>query len=168
MNREEAIQFIKDELFVGENKVNELCEAVEILEQPITLVEFLGWEEGETYKVGWDGIREMSITDDEILIRKAGTKTKVTWDSQRNLPFLLNLFRNAEKVDKTKYYAKIKGWELAEGNIKYWNYTRFDNCLYLNTNSHNGSYETIFTKSEWNELGIDETNADFEEIEVEE
>ena len=62
------------------------------------------------------------------------------------------------------YYAKIKGWELSKGNI-YWNANVREKSLFIQGKSQVGIFKTKLTKYEWNELGINDTNADFEEVE---
>lgn len=67
--------------------------------------------------------------------------------------------------EEPKFYAKLKGWELLKKGDRYWNYdTEYDHFLPSN-NGYCSGYTTMATKSEWNELGINDTNADFEEVE---
>lgn len=65
------------------------------------------------------------------------------------------------------YYAKIKGWELINCEIDnvYWNLG--DGDLYVSDNSHLDycGYYTKLTKEDWGKVGINDTNADFEEVE---
>ena len=66
------------------------------------------------------------------------------------------------------YYAKIKGWELATSKNTFWNYRHIVerpilSKLYISSNE---SIESFYTIERWNELGINDTNADFEEVEV--
>ena len=68
-----------------------------------------------------------------------------------------------------KYYALIKGHELIddEGYLtcKYWNLSGSNGNLFP---SHRipgyGAYFTEMTKVEWNELGINDSNADFVKV----
>lgn len=62
------------------------------------------------------------------------------------------------------YYAKIKGWELSDLNI-YWNAFVERGSVFPQGKTQVGIYTTKLTKEEWNELGINDTNADFEEVE---
>lgn len=65
------------------------------------------------------------------------------------------------------YYAKIKGWELIKREIDevYWNLA--DGDLFVSDNGElvTGEHHTKLTKQQWNELGVNDTNADFEEVE---
>lgn len=68
-----------------------------------------------------------------------------------------------EIEEEPLYYAKIKGWEKAASG-HFWNYeTSFGNLLPSNNTQFEG-YHTKMTKTEWNALGINDTNADFEEV----
>ena len=68
------------------------------------------------------------------------------------------------------YYAKIKGWELASSRSVFWNYRHIIerpilSKLYVGGKEGVGSFKTKMTKEEWNKVGINDTNADFEEAE---
>ena len=68
------------------------------------------------------------------------------------------------------YYAKVKGWELATTTIVFWNYRHIVerpilSKLYVGGKESVDSFKTKMTKEEWNDLGINDTNADFEEAE---
>ena len=68
------------------------------------------------------------------------------------------------------YYAKIKGWELAAINSMFWNYHYIVerpilSKLYVGSKGSVDSFKTKMTKEEWNKIGINDTNADFEEVE---
>lgn len=62
------------------------------------------------------------------------------------------------------YYAKIKGWEVSRGNI-YWSLIVQDKSVFPQDKSNPRIHKTKLTKKAWDELGINETNADFEEVE---
>lgn len=72
-----------------------------------------------------------------------------------------------EVEQEPRYYAKIKGWELIRHKISqaYWNLEIDDLFVSDNGELDYGEYHTKMTKTEWNALGINETNADFEEVE---
>lgn len=57
----------------------------------------------------------------------------------------------------------MKGWELYGYNNYYWNYY-IEDKLFVDYKCENEHYKTKFTKSEWAELGINDSNADFEEV----
>lgn len=66
------------------------------------------------------------------------------------------------------YYAKVKGWELTNNKNIFWNYRSvllssiFSRLCFGDKESDN-IVKTKLTKEEWNELGINDTNADFDE-----
>ena len=63
------------------------------------------------------------------------------------------------------YYAKIKGWEHVGTSSYYFGYDEDNDSLevtYLNCNYH---FAFSLTKEHWSKLGINATNADFEEVE---
>ena len=73
------------------------------------------------------------------------------------------------EVEEQLYYAKIKGWELTTNENVFWNYcsTIFNpifSRLRVNNKEDKDLVKTKMTKEEWNELGINDTNADFEEV----
>ena len=65
------------------------------------------------------------------------------------------------------YYAKIKGWKLIKREVDevYWNLG--DGDLFVSDNGElvTGGHHTKLTKQQWNKLGINENNADFEKVE---
>lgn len=68
------------------------------------------------------------------------------------------------------YYAKIKGWALSSSKSSFWNYRSVVEVptlpiLYIGDKEGGEFFKTKMTKEEWNNLGINETNADFEEVE---
>ncbi|MDY3050688.1 MAG: hypothetical protein SOR31_03530 [Parvimonas sp.] len=71
------------------------------------------------------------------------------------------------KSKANKYYAKIKGNQLVDKDDIYWVYSEkskslgisdIDCCISLN-------FIIAMTIDEWSKLGINESNADFEEVE---
>ncbi|MFM1538904.1 hypothetical protein [Helcococcus bovis] len=70
--------------------------------------------------------------------------------------------------EEPKYYAKVKGWELlVEKDDIYWNYSKKSNELCINDIDCRISpnFVIAMTINEWSKLGINDTNADFEEVE---
>lgn len=68
------------------------------------------------------------------------------------------------------YYAKIKGWNLTNNKDVFWNYrsvllSPMLSRLYIGDKESKDVVKTKLTKEEWNELGVNDTNADFEEVE---
>ena len=62
------------------------------------------------------------------------------------------------------YYAKIKGWEIL-GKRSHWIYLKNLKEFTIGTSSASHMEIDVMTNEEWNRLGINETNADFEEAE---
>lgn len=65
------------------------------------------------------------------------------------------------------YYAKIKGWELTKGESVFWNYRLviadpMPPRLYTSGKEDGFFVKNKMTIEEWNEVGINNTNADFE------
>ena len=75
------------------------------------------------------------------------------------------------KVEEPKYYALIKGHELIKDendwHPKYWSYdtTRGDTFPSNNKFLGDSRYFTKMSKSEWNEIGINDSNVDFVKVE---
>lgn len=68
------------------------------------------------------------------------------------------------------YYARIKGWELSTSGCVFWNYYPIIESPLLPRLCCGNKEEDVFartkmTKEEWNKLGINDTNADFEKVE---
>lgn len=67
------------------------------------------------------------------------------------------------------YYAKVKGWELTNNKNIFWNYrsvllSPMLSRLYVGDKESNDIVKTKLTKEEWDELGINDTNAEFREV----
>lgn len=57
-------------------------------------------------------------------------------------------------------YALVKGHLLIQ-HTKYWNFNTTKRELSINANKRYGEIKVVMTESEWNELGINDSNADF-------
>lgn len=66
---------------------------------------------------------------------------------------------------KTLYYAKVKGWEKFSSSDYFWNYDTDNNEYIIANNLHSHGFLTQLTKEDWNKLGINDSNADFEKVE---
>lgn len=60
-------------------------------------------------------------------------------------------------------YALVKGHLLIQ-HTKYWNFNTTKRELSINEKNRYGDIKVAMTESEWNDLGINETNADFKEV----
>ena len=63
------------------------------------------------------------------------------------------------------YYAKIKGWEHVGTSSYYFGYDEDNDSLEVTYLNCNYRFAFSLTKKQWNKIGINETNADFEEVE---
>ena len=63
------------------------------------------------------------------------------------------------------YYAKIKGWEHVGTSSYYFGYDEDNDSLEVTYFNCNYRFAFSLTKEHWNKLGINDTNADFEEVE---
>lgn len=63
------------------------------------------------------------------------------------------------------YYAKTKGWEYLSLSNCFWNYDTDNDKYFIANKLHSTDFMTKMTKEEWNKLGINDTIADFEEVE---
>ena len=63
------------------------------------------------------------------------------------------------------YYAKIKGWEHIGTSSYYFGYDEDNDSLEVTYLESNYRFAFSLTNEHWNKLGINATNADFEEIE---
>ena len=89
--------------------------------------------------------------------------------SNSNYDLIYNAYVNGyEPLEKT-FYAKIKGWDKIkdydglQSDIIYWNYNIIEDLLFLSNKTDHAYTQTIATMKRWNELGIDQSNAVFEE-----
>ena len=63
------------------------------------------------------------------------------------------------------YYAKIKGWKHIGTSSYYFGLEEDLEILEVTILENNYRYAFALTKEHWNKLGIDDSNADFEEVE---
>ena len=69
------------------------------------------------------------------------------------------------RIEEPLYHALIKGHEVSNSYDIYWNYDKYDNDVFVSRlyPSHD-NFLTEMSKSQWNELGINDSNADFIEV----
>ena len=63
------------------------------------------------------------------------------------------------------HYAKVKGWEKLSPSNCFLNYDKDNDKYFLANKLQSGSFVTKLTRDDWDKLGINETNADFEKVE---
>ena len=157
MTREEAMKIIKENRPNYRDWQEEFDEALDRLKQPITLAEFLGWEEGEEYRRGGNILK---VEANHLLDKRPSGHF---YNTNCTTAELIDL-RNATKYEP-KYYAKIKGWELVkDSKFIYWSADREGENILINDKTIFKNYHVALTKPEWAKLGINDSNADFEEV----
>ena len=62
------------------------------------------------------------------------------------------------------YYAKTKGWEYLSLSNCFWNYDTENDKYFIANKLQTRSFVTKLTKNDWNKLGINKNNADFEKV----
>lgn len=177
MNRGEALQKLQnfydwyndDELdFDKEKEIkydNDLKNIIEYLRQPTTLTEFLGWEENEIYTCF---ANQYSIKNDELCF----LNYKNEWRQACSYQELMDIKKQAKKVESKKYYLKLK--------FKYNDFLcKRENETYINLNSADEYFldlkdniytcQTQFTDEEIKNIKLPEplTLDMFDKIEVE-
>ncbi|OUC52451.1 hypothetical protein B7939_00560 [Eggerthia catenaformis] len=124
-------------------------EVIYNLEQPITLVDFLGWAEDQEYEYN-DNIFK-------IINNKLYSKIKNESKFYETLLLPLNYFeslRNASKFETKKYYLKLKEEHFIflryafKKDSKYLNFNELNNEYYLETKEEIDEFKTKFTKEE--------------------
>lgn len=115
-----------------------------------------------TYELTRDGFRRSydgggySVEiKNEILIKVIEMLKNKVDENNKKLDELLGV----DNDEEPKYCAKIKGWELVNHVIYF---EEINEKLCTNYKHFNVQSKT---KSEWNKLGINDTNADFEAVE---
>lgn len=92
------------------------------------------------------------------------------WYQNNTLEFVLAYLTQEYEIEEGPlYYAKIKGWELATSKSTFWNYRYIVerpilSKLYVGGKESVDSFKTKMTIEDWNKVGINDTNADFEEV----
>lgn len=175
MNRQERItgiqnkinKFYKNNLCTESERqlLSEIFDEVEILRQPISLADFLGWEENVEYG-SLNKILYKIIKNNLYYFDKKVGKWRLSCYTFCDDCHILQL-RKCEKNKEKKYYAKIKCWSLLTNENIYLTYHNPSKCLSLQDKDCSISSDFIVsnTLDKWKNLGIDETNADFEEVE---
>lgn len=70
------------------------------------------------------------------------------------------------RVEKPLYYALVKGHELLSDSLKYWNCKAYNSGhLLVGSKYPKDNCINRMTKNNWNKLGINDSNADFIEME---
>lgn len=93
-------------------------------------------------------------------------KPVLDWFIDNKDTFINAVMHGYEIEQEPLYYAKVKGSELIrhDFNKPYWTLEIDDLFISFNGDIDNDEYHTRMTKEEWNKLGINSINADFEEV----
>lgn len=91
--------------------------------------------------------------------------------SDYNYELIYSAYVNGyELLEEKTFYAKIKGWDKikdydgSQSELIYWNYNIIEDLLFLSNKTDHAYTQTIATIERWEELGIDQSNAVFEEV----
>ena len=80
--------------------------------------------------------------------------------------FMSALINSYEVEEEPLYHALIKGHDVSSSDDVYWNYDKYDNDVFVSRlyPSHD-NFLTEMSKEDWNKRGINDSNADFVEVE---
>lgn len=167
MNRKEIITKIQNKLNKAymlksreevDKIIYEIFDDVEKLRQPVTLAEFLGWEEDVEYKCNED---KFIIMDNQLYMRNYTLRDWVDYDVSINR---FEQLRCAKKIDPKKYCLRHKF--IKASSNKNLNFSE-DTSLY---NSSKLTYQgqSQFTQQEINDIKkkFNTNLEDFEQVEV--
>lgn len=179
MTREEALQKLQnfydwyndDELDFDKQKEikydNDLKNIIEYLRQPTTLAEFLGWEENEIYFCFGN---LYMVKNDELCF----LNYKNEWRQACSYQELMDIKKQAKKVESKKYYLKLKGeygkFIDKKSGFAFLNYRKNVKTYFLGSAGDDVTgYQTQFTDEEIKHIKLPEplTIDMFEKIEVE-
>ena len=118
-------------------------------EHAIQLISQVGWGNG-LYK----SMSNLERERDEERVR-------YVLDNKMKLFYAILFGYEVEK--EPLYYAKIKGWEILGGGFK-WVYLENSKELIIGDVIFPDDETEAMTKEEWNKVGINDTNADFEVV----
>lgn len=110
-------------------------------------------------KVAFGSINRKKIFDEEDKI--------VLWMEENNSETFARAWLDGYEVEEEPLcYALVKGHELVGTGNTYWAYDKYNNDVFIsNLHSSHDNFLTEMNKSEWNELGINDSNADFVKLE---
>lgn len=86
------------------------------------------------------------------------------WFVQNKDEFITAVMHGYDIQVESLYYAKIKGWEHVGTSTYYFGYDEDNDSLEVMYLESNYRFAFSLTKERWNKLGINDTNADFEEV----
>lgn len=105
-------------------------------------------------------VMELANTRNELL----KWKKEYDWISANDEIFATAWIHGYEIEQEPLYYAKVKGWELLEVN-HHWIYIKESKDFSVANVKFATDEMSKMTKEEWNKIGINDTNADFEKAE---
>ena len=139
-------------------------EIIKAFEDPLTLADILGWEEGVTYKVG--GLYYLVVGENLYYFKDFGSPLIKT--NQNIIIDLLELANEAEKVEPKKYYLKHK--YLRKEGTNYLGLDTYHNRLDVAYPVEGELRKTKFTEEDIEKIeatGFDLRNFEKEEVEDE-
>ena len=173
MNRKEALEKLENYFFwdfydeeydkeTEQNHKQNLEGIIKYLKQPVSLADFLGWEEDVEYKIWSDRYKiidnKLHLFDHEL----SKWKTSCYNDDFAD-------FKRAKKVQPEKYYLRLKekyrNFYGITNNLIYFNLNKKTKENFLSSLKCFGEYQTQFTKEEIEEIKkLDYIN--FEQLEI--
>lgn len=159
MNRQEVLEklenfywYLDDEEYDRETEQNHkqnLEDIIEYLKQPITLVDYLGWEEDEEYNV-FD--ERYKIIDNKLY--------RLDYRYNEWIPSVFNKdfinFQQAKKIQPKKYYLRLKEkYRKIYGiinNLIYLNLDKTTDGFFLSNSNSYKACQTQFTQKEIEEI----------------
>ena len=127
------------------------------------------------FLIGKEDYMLYELLDDEWLYKEHDRVAKWLYDNdeltnkQREIDLVMARDRGYTIEKEQPYFAKIKGHENISSDDKYWNYCITDESLDIGDNKVHADvlaeYVLNATKDEWGNLGINDDNADFVEVE---
>ena len=127
------------------------------------------------FLIGKEDYMLYELLDDEWLYKEHDRVAKWLYDNdeltnrQREIDLVMARDRGYTIEKEQLYFAKIKGHENISSDDKYWNYCITDESLDIGDNKVHADvlaeYVLNATKDEWRNLGINDDNADFVEVE---
>lgn len=110
-------------------------------------------------------LNDMMVEDGNLTLDEANELCE--WAEKQKQSDLLKLINGYTVKEEQKYYAMVKGHELLDDVAKYWAHNKYDlEDLFISYETRDDSPIVVKnTKKHWNDLGINDSNADFVRVE---
>lgn len=159
-----------------ENELELIIKMYDEFHKPVIVPQFVADEFDYDKKPYWevDESKDVSHILECAFSNEAKPSDFLDWVRENPEDYVMAVRNGYEVKEEPLYYALIKGHELlADEDAWYCNYLNLsvsDGRVFpSDKSSADGSFSTEMTKSEWSEIGINDSNADFVKVkEVEE